>query len=83
MCSLAIFGESNYIPDKCVSDKILLFWQTDEVNHLLNGMGALLVAANLNEVRLDAFQNPHPLITRTALKQALTEEVSITVCHQG
>ena len=46
-------------------------------------MGALLVAAYLDEVLLDQLQNAETLIDGTVRKQLLEEVVSVLVPHNG
>ena len=49
----------------------------------MNGVGALLVAANFDEVFFDQVQNAHPLLNRAIRKKLLKEVVAILVAHDG
>jgi hypothetical protein len=64
-----------------VADQVHLLLEVDEVKHCLDGVGALLVAANLHEPCLDGSQDCQSLLAGAGLEQLLAEVVSIVVYH--
>lgn len=53
MCTLEVLRELNNVALEGLGDQKLFSRAVDQVKHELNGVGASLVAADLNEVMLD------------------------------
>lgn len=82
MSTLRVFSQFCHVAFQ-IDLKILNFFiQINQRNEFLNGMRALLILANLDEIALNLVKNEHALIRRTVEQQARNKVISVVIHHQ-
>lgn len=82
MVALGVLRELDNVATECGDDEGKLFRHVNGVEHGLNRMRALLVAANTYELLLNGLQDLKALAGRAGLEEPLAEVVRIVVHHE-